>query len=102
MLAEVAAFHSQHPGRTLGPDQLDVIVKVMPDQALEHRPDQLSMATQHRLTYRRVQHQGNKRSGVGIHAKDLVGLDRRPRRRASGSTVCRQRTAGLLRIRVIG
>ena len=75
VLAEVAVFHSQHPGRTLGPGQLDLIVKIMPDQALEHRPDQLSVATQHRLTYRRVQHQGNKRSGVGVHAKDLVGLD---------------------------
>ena len=73
---EVAVLHSQHPGRTLGPGQLDLIVKIMPDQALlEHRPDQLSMATQHRLTYRRVQHQGNKRSGVGVHAKVLVGLD---------------------------
>jgi hypothetical protein len=55
VLAEVAVVHSQHPGRTLGPGQLDVIVKIMPDQALEHRPDQLSMATQHGLTYRRVQ-----------------------------------------------
>jgi hypothetical protein len=59
----------------LGPGQLDRIVKVVSDQALEDRPDQLPMAAQHRLTDRQVQQQGNQCGGVGVHAKDPVGLD---------------------------
>jgi len=60
------------------------------------------MAAQHRLTDRRVQQQGNQCGGVGVHAKDPVGLNGEAAALGSGSTVCRQRAAGLLRIRVIG
>jgi hypothetical protein len=75
LLVELAVVHSQDPGRTLGPDRLDLILKVAADQALEHRPDQLPMGAHHRLTHRRVQQQGNQIAGVGVHPRDLGGLD---------------------------
>jgi hypothetical protein len=45
--------------------------------------------------------QGDQRCRVGIDPRTSAASTGRPRRRASGSTVSRQRTAGLLRIRVI-
>jgi hypothetical protein len=98
-MLEPTAVHLEHPGRPFGQTSSPPGSRFDPTRRLSAAP----------ISSPWLQTTASSAAGSNSRASSVGGIDPitsaastgRPRRRASGSTVSRQRTAGLLRIRVI-